>query len=167
MAIRLAANYISATESIGGNWGHLQLVRPDGQQEIEVQNWLSLSTPPTEVLSFSYRPAQNHSANTDYAPGNANPDPDRYGIVNIEIGGRDETEVWRLLQDVNTAFVRDTPGYLYGLGQNSNSYAATLLWMTGIDVGSLLAAVRPADVTGMDPTATKDTDSPAVLHWLN
>lgn len=56
-----------------------------------------------------------------------------------------------MLDKINAAFVAQQPQFLYGLGQNSNSYAATLLWMVGIDLGGLLAAVTPTLVTGMDP----------------
>jgi Ca2+-binding RTX toxin-like protein len=52
-------------------------------------------------------------------------------------------------------FADQSPNYRYGLGQNSNSYAATLLWMVGVDVNSYLAAATPSSVSGMTATSAE------------
>ncbi|MEP3638901.1 MAG: hypothetical protein ABJ358_08260 [Rhizobiaceae bacterium] len=132
MAIRLAGNAIAAT---GHSFGHLQIVNDATGQELEVQ---------AGIPHFSYRNQQSHSQNTDYAPGSPNADNYHYGISGaIDLGDRDFQDVWNILLDVNQTFLRESPNFLYNFGQNSNAYAATLLWMIGIDISVYLADATP------------------------
>jgi Ca2+-binding RTX toxin-like protein len=144
--IQLAGNLISATGPF--SYGHLQIVNANSGEEIEVQSWSNmLPADPNEAPYFLYRDAmQIHSTNTAFAPGSANPDPDNYAIVNLDIGDRDGGKVWDLLAKINQQFLTDSPNFFYNLSQNSNSYAVTLLWMIGIDVVDYIAAVMPHSV---------------------
>jgi hypothetical protein len=76
-------------------------------------------------------------------------DPDRWREVTVDLGNRTLSDVWTLLSNIHATFRTGDPDYLYGLGQNSNSYVNTLLWMIGVDLSDHLSAVRPPDVTGM------------------
>ena len=145
--IKLAANFIPATGSFGGNWGHLQLVNSTTQEEIEVQSWnMNLrDAVPSTFPYFDYEEIQLVSAETPGYGKRAT-----YREVTIDIGDRDADEFWDLLVSINTIFRDQAPEYLYGLGQNSNSYIATLLWMVGIDVSGYLDAVAPPKVRGMN-----------------
>ncbi|MCK4860768.1 MAG: hypothetical protein KAS85_02490, partial [Rhodobacteraceae bacterium] len=99
-----------------------------------------------EFPNFAYSPIQDHTTNTP----NYN-DPDKYAYVTIDIGDRNPDDVWLLLTDIHEQFLISSPNYSYNLGQNSNSYAATLLWMVGVDIDDYLSAVTPTDVTAEDP----------------
>ncbi len=149
--ITLAANYIlfGPLVSIGGNYGHLQLVNGasgGNRDEIEVQAREGI-----EFFFFSL-PKKVQTNTSNYG------DPDQWVEVAIDIGDRDAANVWELLDRINRAFVSGNPDYQYGLGQNSNSYINTLLWMIGIDLDGYLSAVRPPDVTGMDPETAANYD---------
>jgi hypothetical protein len=138
-SIKLAANLIPSTEG-WANWGHLQIVNSTSDREIEVQFWANmLEGDPKERPNFLFRPSsQSHSGGTDFAPGSGNHDPGKYESVDINIGDRDSIEFWDSLVQVHQEFVDQSPDYLYGLGQNSNSYAMTLLWMMGVNSAGLL-----------------------------
>ncbi len=146
--IKLAGNLINNPVTSVLGYGHLQLVNASTGREIEVQSWANmLPTDPAEAPYFLYRRAdRDHSSNTDFAPGSANADSNNYASVNIDIGDRDGDKVWELLAKINAQFLQDTPDFFYSLGQNSNSYAVTLLWMIGIDVSDYLGAAMPHSV---------------------
>ncbi|WP_170431713.1 calcium-binding protein [Ruegeria arenilitoris] len=141
--LKLSANYIENTGAHGFHWGHLQIVY--GTQEIEVQsppsiqNWNGLT-------NFTYPVVRPHAAHTDGIGTDG-----KYESVNVDIGDRDAGDVWDILVQVHEQFVDRHPNFLYGLGQNSNSYVNTLLWMVGIDVQDHITEVRPENVIGPDP----------------
>lgn len=139
--LQLAANLIANTSAAGFNWGHLQIVF--GNEEIEVQAPYTLEEYAAgEYVTFAFPSIRNHAGNTDYyGAQSAN-----YRSVNLDLGERKDVDVWNLLENIHTVFRVENPNYLYGLGQNSNSYAMTLLWMTGISVG--LESVTPSNVIG-------------------
>jgi RTX calcium-binding nonapeptide repeat (4 copies) len=153
--IQLAGNLISATGPL--SYGHLQIVNSSTDAEIEVQSYINMEpSDPNEAPYFLYRPStQDHSDTTAYAPGSASADPNNYAIVNIDIGERNGDEVWELLAKISEQFRIDSPNFFYNRGQNSNSYAATLLWMIGIDVADYIAAAMPLSVSSF-PGASRN-----------
>jgi len=140
--LQLAANYINFTGAL--DYGHLQIVR--GGLEIEVQSPLGEHW--DEMIFFASPRVQVHEKNTDNYG-----DPDKYRIVTLDTGERDPDKVWELLGKIHSQFVSNSPNFAYGLGQNSNSYAATLLWMAGIDASASIAAVTPTTTDAVTWTA--------------
>jgi|AutmiccommunBRH9_1029481.scaffolds.fasta_scaffold09648_2 hypothetical protein len=149
----LAANYIEPTGLAGFDYGHLQIVYSGGGdlQEIEVQapvgeNW-------DELGFFAYPDVRNH---LDPLSTTGTSDPQKYMIVPIDTGERNPDEVWDLLVKIHDQFRLDSTNFSYGLGQNSNSYAATLLWMVGINVFDFLGTVTPPDVVDGFPGVARN-----------
>lgn len=132
--LTLAANYIENTE-FAADYGHLQLVKGasgEARQEIEVQSGFP-------HLTFR-DPKLVYENTSNYG------DPQRWSEIAVGIDDRAVDDVWEVLKQINEWFVSKSPNYLYTLGQNSNSYINTLLWMVGVDLGGYLEAVRPPDV---------------------
>lgn len=153
--LQLAANLIASTSTFGLNWGHLQIVH--GSEEIEVQapgiGDLPADIWATGSANFSFQQLRDHDNSTDFSPGTGY-DGAKYEIVGLDVGDRNPDEVWNLLQSINSVFFQATGSFNYSLGQNSNSYVTTLLWMVGIDVTSYIAAVTPEGVNGPTTVAT-------------
>ncbi len=154
--LHLAANYIDAMSAVA-DWGHLQIVYDDGAGnllEIEVQaplgdNW-------NEFGNFAFLQVRSHDGGTngiEHTPNYA--DPNKYEIVALDTGERDADDIWDLLVSLNDWFDVHSPNFDYIEGQNSNSYAATLLWMVGIDISPYISAVYP-DPMAVTPTAVTD-----------
>ncbi|MCW3783891.1 calcium-binding protein [Defluviimonas salinarum] len=146
----LAANYIDVMGSIGLHYGHLQIVYDPGNGgaplEIEVQAPYSADTW-QEFPTFSFAPIRNHTL-SENTPNYL--DSAKTESVILATGEQADT-LWSELQEIHNLFMDANTDYLYGLGQNSNSYAASLLWMVGIDINSYLADVTPPAVSGPDP----------------
>lgn len=74
-------------------------------------------------------------------------DPQTYAIAPLELApGQQAEDVWSLIGQIHAAFSNGGHGIDYDADQNSNSFAATLLWAVGIDVAPLLDAVTPPSV---------------------
>ena len=58
------------------------------------------------------------------------------------------SDVADLLRRIHVYFEDENPEYVYGVGQNSNSYVNTLLWMVGLDNPSLISDAIPSAATG-------------------
>lgn len=136
--LHIAANYISATAYIGQDYGHLQIVYEGGgePQEIEVQAPFSAET--WDELGFFAYPGIRAHLDGSNTPNFDN--PQQYSITEIDVGDRNADNIWTLLTRIHSAFANASVNYKYGLNQNSNSYAATLLWMAGIDVAPYSSA---------------------------
>lgn len=90
----VAANFIEATGRVDLGYGHLQIVYggTGSLQEIEVQSPLGEYL--NELGFFAYPPVQDH-LDPDNTTGTV--DPDRYQIVELEVGDRNPDLVWGLL----------------------------------------------------------------------
>ena len=139
--LKLAAQLIDFTKPIA-HWGHLQIVNSALDQEIEVQAPIGDYLNEIGFFGFAGLP-RSHSdlSNTPHYG-----DPINYRIVNIDVGDRNGTDVWDLLAKIHGKFQMESPNFQYTAGQNSNSYAATLLWMVGINVNDYIADVTPPSV---------------------
>lgn len=117
------------------DYGHLQLVYSEGenQKEIEVKG--------QNLLKWDYRPVEEH------IPGS---DPEKYKDAPIDLGAERSAEAaWRVLKQAHEQFTDDGEDISYGLEQNSNSYARTLLSIIGLDdqkINSLGAEAKPGAV---------------------
>jgi hypothetical protein len=154
--LRLAANRVEATTAVFESYGHLQIVYEGAgvAQEIEVQAPYNADYFFEEGAYFAYPSVRPH-LDPDNTTGTDNP-PNTYKIVTLDTGDRDPGKVWELLESIHEQFRAASPNYLYGLGQNSNSYAATLLWMVGIDVSAYLAQVTPLFVRDGFPGVSRN-----------
>lgn len=143
MAIKLAASYIDATGAVDFNYGHFQLVF--GDQEIEVQSPRSFTDLVLGVDGFVFEELPRSHSGTTTSFG----DPLKYEAIDLDLGDRQAADVWELLKSMHASFIQESTNYLYGLGQNSNSYVNTLMWMIGIDLTpALVEQVQPEQVTG-------------------
>ena len=160
----LAANYIGGSPY----FGHLQLVFGDSLeagQEIEVQA-------PTDYwllgAIFSINPIALYTfGNWDFP----NPDPNEprthiggghtpffgengyYASVELTWDGdpafgadRTADDIWSIWQQTHLQFSEQADIH-YGLLQNSNSYASTLLALTGFDVADWVGQATPSEVS--------------------
>lgn len=139
--LRLAGNFISGSGLISGGWGHLALVRVDGntQREIEVQAPFVLSI--GFGGDFVFPAERNHLTNTPNID-----DPDGYSSTTISLSdGQTVDGVWSVWQQAHSQFTSNFTNIDYNFNQNSNSYANTLLSMVGISTNTYLAAATPSD----------------------
>lgn len=136
-SLQIAANYTTTMGDVGFHYGHLQIVH-DGF-EIEVQAPISAEFW-GDAPFFGYAGVRNHTdpEHTEYALLSEEGDAQRYEIMDIDVGDRNPDMVWELLTNIHLQFFDQRPHFLYALGQNSNSYASTLLWMVGIDVSAYI-----------------------------
>jgi hypothetical protein len=105
-SIRLAGNLIATSEG-WANWGHLQIVNASTGKELEVQSWINRQqNDPFEFPDFLYRREQDHSSNTDFAPGSGNANPDNYASTAVSLGESEEADVWAILVKANNDLCR-------------------------------------------------------------
>ena len=134
MTIQVAANGVGLYDDDGSvrfRGGHLQIVY--GTQEIECYgpNGASQLGYFVGTGNFQYVGVHTHTASTTQyyeVPG-------AYTRVNLNLNGRNSSDVWNLLSQLNSEFSAKGGGISYRvLDQNSNSYVATLLWSVGVDL---------------------------------
>lgn len=122
------------------DYSHFQIVFEEGGSQSELEVQAPLGQFANEAPEFGYAAQRNH-ANPDFTPYYN--DPQNYTITSIGIGDRDGEKIWELLEKIHAQFQLDSPNYTYGFTQNSKSYAATLLWLVGIDISQDAAGARP------------------------
>ncbi|MGR3291241.1 MAG: hypothetical protein ACU0C9_08625 [Paracoccaceae bacterium] len=76
--------------------------------------------------------------------------------LTLALGTGSAQEVWDQLGNIHQQFVTLSPNFRYDLGLNSISYAATLLWMVGIDVKLYLNSVTPSLVVDGFPGVSQN-----------
>ncbi len=133
--LKLAANSIDAVTWFG--FGHLQIVYEgiDGLYEVEVQSpWNE------NIITWEYPPVRIHS------DLQATPHYGEFGFYSeivIDLGDRLADDVWSLITTIRDQFAANGD-FIYGLNQNSNSFAATVLYMVGVDVAGYLSSLYTA-----------------------
>lgn len=134
-SIYVAANRIEMAPGV--DYGHAQIVFGTGTflNELEVQSNLDFWNDPRLVLGgpWVFRPVQSHFLNTSYIDDEGTPDV--YGYTKSEITlrpGQTALGVWQLMNQVSASLQNDNPELAYDFLQNSNSFAYTLLAVTGV-----------------------------------
>lgn len=147
----LAANWISATEV----YGHLQIVysaSPHSFLEVEVQapDWYTIPF----GGSFVFPEVRDH-----FDPGNTQGvgSADTYGIAEvILLDGQDVDGAWSLIQQVREQLSVVYANIDYNLNQNSNSFAATVFSVSGVNALAYLDQITPNLVTWGFPGANRN-----------
>ncbi len=134
-SIYIAANKIEL--ALGADYGHAQIVLGTGNDatELEVQSNVDFFSNPLVVTAgeWVYQPVQDHHDNTSFISDALGPDV--YGYTASEIvllEGQTVSSVWALMQQVRASLINDDIRLTYDFAQNSNSYAYTLLAVTGL-----------------------------------
>ncbi len=137
--ILLAGNRLPYSDS--RLYGHLQLVY--GGEEMEVQ------TPDVPIFGlqdwiYELRPHNGQNNGVENTAGYG--DPQYYDSIAIDIGDRDEADVWEVLKDIQNAFNTQTSVGYGLLSQNSNSFINTILSIIGIDLSAYSSLLSIADI---------------------
>jgi Ca2+-binding RTX toxin-like protein len=123
-------------------YGHLQLVF--GGQEIEVQAPNDFNIPTFGDWVYEIRPHVGQTDGLEHTAGYGL--PDYYDSISIDIGDRNESELWDILTEITNAFETQTSIGYWVLSQNSNSFINTMLGIVGIDLSQYSSLLNIADI---------------------
>ncbi|MBJ3764305.1 hypothetical protein ILP92_16275 [Maribius pontilimi] len=144
--ITIGANYITGPAA-AGHWGHLQILQPGSGSdrfEIEVQSY------EFNFRQWIFRQFLFEEVQSVVGSGGAVPefDSENWSETTVTVPGVSTDSLWDTLGLIHAQFRENDPAYTYGIGQNSNSYVATLLWMVGADLFSAIDNLRTDEITG-------------------
>ncbi len=144
----LAANLVRETAV----FGHLQIVYEDVNGDL-LENETTSPGFPYFFGDWVYPTFGRPHDVAENTPGYGSPND--YAIVPLDLQTSQTGEhVWELLGQIHASLSNGRHGLNYDVDQNSNSYATTILWSVGIDIGPYLSEVTPPDVLGFPGVET-------------
>lgn len=130
---RFPVEMLEAFYNLFGNSAHLQIVgdRPAiGGVETSIEVEVLSGIPTWQVLWTEDGLPRSHANTSNYLV------PGLYSRVSVDIGSREAQNVWDQIISVADAFQEESPPYGLVI-QNSNTFAASVMWAVGIDVPAL------------------------------
>lgn len=166
--IRIAGNYVDATDFLVGSvdddiaYGHLQIVFDPGNGEdlleIEAQSPWNITLGHWQVQASG----RSHT-NSDNTPHYGQ--DDLYSSVLVDLGHREATDVWSILEQARQQFDAASNGirFEYDLEYNSNTFVNTLLKIVDVDLNNILSTLTTDNIfsyPGFDRNALNDAEYP-------